>query len=144
MVALLPLSFADLRREWHGTVHAYDASLSGYGVVCHQASTDTVATAGRQRERFRFRDGLACRPRAARIAGEQRAEVELEAEVAALDDSQAEQVGAASGFSEVGPELLETPQWSTVYGGRWRKKGTHFCLGGVGSTMDCETRFEES
>ena len=53
--ALLPLAVAKMDREWHSTVHTYDASPSGYGVVSCEFSPHDVAKVGRQREKYRFR-----------------------------------------------------------------------------------------
>ena len=49
MVALIPLLFADMKRDWSATAHASDASFVGCGVVVAKADSDAVARAGRQR-----------------------------------------------------------------------------------------------
>ena len=40
----LPLSSANMRRTWAGTVFQYDASLEGYGVVSADADTALIGT----------------------------------------------------------------------------------------------------
>ena len=49
MVALVPLAFADMCRSWSPTIHAYDASLKGFGVVCARADTHVIGSVGRTR-----------------------------------------------------------------------------------------------
>ena len=59
MVGLVPLSFADMKREWSTTVHAHGEFFIGYRVVVARAASENVLLAGRQRKRFRFRDSHA-------------------------------------------------------------------------------------
>ena len=122
MVALVPLAFADMRRSWSPTIHAYDASLKGFGVVCARADTHIIGSVGRVRERFRFAGGGSNQPR---HAAEQRgAETKLDAEVAGFSEKAALRVGESACFGEVPAGLVEDCDWSTVFGGKW-KKGAH-------------------
>ena len=120
MIALAPMSFADMRREWAADIHAYDASLHGFGVVSAPADVHDIGEVGRVRERFRFAGGGHHKPRE---GSDQRVlECSLDAEVAGLSEHDALQTGSAASFSEVPAKLVEERTWTTVYGGRWRKR----------------------
>ena len=80
MFALVPLAFADMRRSWSPTTHAYDASLKGFGVVCARADDHVIGNVGRVRERFRFAGGGSHKPREA--AQQRVAETNLDVDVA--------------------------------------------------------------
>ena len=122
MVALVPLAFADMRRSWSSTIHAYDASLKGFGVVRAQANAEVIGNVGRVRERFRFAGGGSHKPRE---AAEQRgAETKLDVEVAGFSEQDALRVGESACFREVPVDLVEDRSWSTVSGGNG-EKGRH-------------------
>ena len=120
MVALVPLAFADMRRSWSPTIHAYDASLKGFGVVSARADPHVIGNVGRVRERFRYAGGGSHRPR---HAAEQRgAETKLDFEVAGLSEQDALRVGESACFREVPADLVEDRSWSTVFGGNGEKR----------------------
>ena len=60
---IIPLLFADLRRDWSDEVHCTDASPDGFGVCSTFASVDEVQNVGRWNERWRYK-----RLQAARLA----------------------------------------------------------------------------
>ena len=120
MVALVPLAFADMRRSWSPTIHAYDASLKGFGVARAQANAEVVGDVGRVRERFRFLGGGSHKPRE---AAEQRgAETKLDVEVAGFSEQDALRVGESACFREVPADLVEDCSWSTVFGGNGKRR----------------------
>ena len=52
---IIPLLFADLRRDWSDEVHCTDASPDGFGVCSTFASVDEVQNVGRWNERWRYK-----------------------------------------------------------------------------------------
>ena len=67
---LMPLLSSDWWLPWSSGVHAFDASLYGYGVSYSEVDVQTVAEIGRVPEKSRFRLGSSnAREHAARTAG---------------------------------------------------------------------------
>ena len=52
---LIPLLFADLRKQWSNTLFCTDASPDGYGVCCREVERSTAESLGRWNERWRFK-----------------------------------------------------------------------------------------
>ena len=115
MVALVPLSFADMDRTWSETIHCYDASLVGYGVASAQADPREVGLAGRRRERVRFRHGGAPAPRQGSKL--RQSLVDEKVSVPAISGMVGLDVlvqGRHTRFAEVPKDLVEDLSWQTV------------------------------
>ena len=55
---ILPLLYADMSLPWNGTVHAYDASLDGFGITVADLGAELAGRIGRQREKLDFRQTM--------------------------------------------------------------------------------------
>lgn len=110
--ALLSLATARMDRAWRSTVHTYDASPSGYGVVSANFSEDLVRAAGKQRERYRFRG----------IHASSQAPGDAAFNTSHFTSHAIEH--ARKTFVEVPAEMHGSP-WRPVFVGKWRLSGYH-------------------
>ena len=120
---LIPLLFADLRKQWSNTLFCTDASPDGYGVCCREVERSTAESLGRWNERWRFkrlgpeewaprRRALGCDPFVDGIT-------------VVGDDGEydsIEQVGLNEDFPEVPLDVVDSSHWRTVLMGKWQQK----------------------
>ena len=118
---LIPLLFADLRKQWSNTLFCTDASPDGYGVCCRDVEQTTAESLGRWNERWRFKrlgpEEWAPRRRAlgrdpfvdgTTVVGDE------------WEYDQNDNVEQNEDFPEVPLSVVEASQWKTVLMGKWR------------------------
>ena len=120
---LIPLLFADLRKQWSNTLFCTDASPDGYGVCCREVERSTAESLGRWNERWRFKrlgpDNWGPRRRA---LGR---DPLVEGSTVVGDDGEYDsikQVGLNEDFPEVPLDVVDSSHWRTVLMGKWRQK----------------------
>ena len=117
---LIPLLFADLRKQWSNTLFCTDASPDGYGVCCREVERSTAESLGRWNERCRFK-----RLGPEEWAPRRRALGLVEGITVVGDDGEydsIEQVGLNEDFPEVPLDVVDSSHWRTVLMGKWRQK----------------------
>ena len=120
---LIPLLFADLRKQWSNTLFCTDASPDGYGVCCREVERSTAESLGRWNERWRFKrlgpEEWAPRRRA---LGR---DPFVDGITVVGDDGEydsIEQVGLNEDFPEVPLDVVDSSHWRTVLMGKWQQK----------------------
>ena len=120
---LIPLLFADLRKQWSNTLFCTDASPDGYGVCCREVERSTAESLGRWNERWRFKR-LGPEEWAPRRRALGRDPL-VEGITVVGDDVEydsIEQVGLNEDFPEVPLDVVDSSHWRTVLMGKWRQK----------------------
>ena len=120
---LIPLLFADLRKQWSNTLFCTDASPDGYGVCCREVERSTAESLGRWNERWRFKR-LGPEEWAPRRRALGRDPL-VEGITVVGDDGEydsIEQVGLNEDFPEVPLDVVDSSHWRTVLMGKWRQK----------------------
>ena len=120
---LIPLLFADLRKQWSNTLFCTDASPDGYGVCCREVEQSTAESLGRWNERWRFKR-LGPEEWAPRRRALGRDPL-VEGITVVGDDGEydsIEQVGLNEDFPEVPLDVVDSSHWRTVLMGKWRQK----------------------
>ena len=115
---LIPLLFADLRKQWSNILFCTDASPDGYGVCCREVERSTAESLGRWNERWRFKrlgpEEWAPRRRAL-------GRDPLVEGITVVGGDSIEQ-GLNEDFPEVPLDVVDSSHWRTVLMGKWRQK----------------------
>lgn len=121
---LIPLLFADLRREWSETVHCTDASPDGYGVCTRSLDAKLVESMGRWNERWRFRrlDPDQWGPRRRALGVDPFSDVSAVLGSGSCFD-ELDEMETNVDFPEIPREVTQPSYWKTVLMGKWRHEG---------------------
>ena len=121
---LIPLLFADLRKQWSETVHCTDASPDGYGVCTRSLEAKHVESMGRWNERWRFRrlEPDEWGPRRRALGLDPFSDGDTVLGTGALFD-EIDEMGTNENFPEIPFEVTHPSHWKTVLMGKWRQDG---------------------
>ena len=121
---LIPLLFADLRKQWSETVHCTDASPDGYGVCTRSLDAKHVESMGRWNERWRFRrlEPDEWGPRRRALGLDPFSDGDTVLGTGAMFD-EIDEMGTNENFPEIPFEVTHPSHWKTVLMGKWRQDG---------------------
>ena len=121
---LIPLLFADLRKQWSETVQCTDASPDGYGVCTRSLDAKLVESMGRWNERWRFRrlEPDQWGPRRRALGRDPFSDGHTVLGSGDLFD-ELDEMGANEDFPEIPFQITHPSCWKTVLMGKWRHDG---------------------
>ena len=142
---IIPLLFADLRRDWSDEVHCTDASPDGFGVCSTFASVDEVQNVGRWNERWRYKrlPPQDWQPRRRAMALDVFSDVSTVSGTGFHEMSYDNYIENPL-FEEVPNGLLHPSRWSTKMMGKWEHTEEHITLKEGRALVLCARRLSRS